>query len=45
MALEQFDEVQISVIRNLSSLDLYTFTRWMFRERRGYQWTQAKHMS
>ncbi|HGT2490109.1 TPA: terminase, partial [Neisseria gonorrhoeae] len=43
MALEQFDEVQISVIRNLSSLDLYTFTRWMFRERRGYHWTQAKH--
>ena len=43
MALEQFNEAEISVIRDLSSINLYMFTRWMFRERRGYQWTQARH--
>ena len=43
MALQQFSKEEISVIRDFCWRDLYTFTRWMFRERRGYQWTQAKH--
>lgn len=43
MALEQFSKEEISVIRDLSSINLYMFTRWMFRERRGYQWLQARH--
>ena len=43
MALQQFDEKEISVIRDFCFRDLYTFTRWMFRERRGYQWLQARH--
>ena len=43
MALEKLDEKRLFVTRSLCFESLYVFTRWMFRERRGYQWTQAKH--
>ncbi len=43
MALGQFDDVETSVIRSLSSASLYMFTRRMFYQRRGYVWQRANH--
>ena len=43
MAFGQFSKEEISVIRDLSSINLYMFTRWMFYQRRGYIWQRARH--
>lgn len=39
----QDDGKRLSVARGYAYHDLYFFSRWMFFQRRGYKWLQAKH--
>lgn len=41
--MQQFSEKQKLVAAELARNDLYFFTRWMFLQKRGYQWLQAAH--
>lgn len=43
--MQQFSEKQKLVAAELARNDLYFFTRWMFLQKRGYSWLQAKHHS
>ncbi len=39
----EFTDKERRAYRSLSMADLYWFTRWMFVNRRGYTWQQARH--
>lgn len=39
----QFSAAQKIVAAELARTDLYFFTRYMFQQKRGYQWLQALH--
>lgn len=41
--MKQFSEHERLVAAELARHDLYFFTRWMFLQRNGYNWVQAKH--
>ena len=41
--MRQFDEKETAAVRIAAYNDLYWFSRWMFLQRRGYQWLQAAH--
>lgn len=34
---------EITAARTLAHADLYAFTRWMFLQRKGFKWLQARH--
>lgn len=39
----EFLALAIEEQRRLAALDLYTFSRWMFRQRKGFPWREARH--
>ncbi len=39
----EFTDAERRAFRSLAYADLYWFSRWMFVNRRGYTWQQAKH--
>lgn len=41
--MQQFSDTQRLVAAELARSDLYFFTRYMFYQKRGYQWLQALH--
>lgn len=41
--MQQFSNEKQFVAAELARNDLYFFTRWMFRQKRGYAWMQAEH--
>lgn len=43
MSVQQFPESAIRSFQSLAKTDLSLFTRWMFLQRRGYQWLMSPH--
>lgn len=41
--MQEYSEEKIVAARIMAYNDLYFFSRWMFKCRRGYQWQRAKH--
>lgn len=41
--MQSFSDEKQFVAAELARSDLYFFTRWMFRQKRGYAWMQAEH--
>ena len=39
----EFSDKERRAYRSISRADLYWFARWMFVQRKGYTWQQARH--
>lgn len=39
----KYSDVEIEAVRKKSREDFYFFSRWMFKERKGYNWLRADH--